>query len=88
MSEKLVSVLYEGPCDKIIVAPYGDHDKGVEKEYPENFAIELIETSKTHQFKIIGKSPSPDHDNEAEVKTGETPKTAAKTSASRKRTGK
>lgn len=52
MPGKKVKVLYEGPCDKVNVVPFGEHVKGAEKEYPEDFARELIATSKTQIFKI------------------------------------
>jgi len=50
MAEKTVRIRYEGPCDKVNVAPYGEHAKGQVKEYPEDFAKELIKTSEFQKF--------------------------------------
>jgi hypothetical protein len=57
--EKMVKVIYEGPQSGVNVHPYGKHQKSMEKEYPESFAKELINTSLKQQFKIVGSAPNP-----------------------------
>lgn len=78
MAGKTIKIRYDGPCDMVRVAPYGEHYNGVEKEYPEDFAKELIETSKKQQFSIVkisGKSISAEP---KKIKNVETKKTDSK----------
>jgi hypothetical protein len=52
----MAKVLYEGPRGEINVVPFGKHAIGEEKEYPVDFAEDLVKTSKKNKFKIT-KSP-------------------------------
>jgi len=46
-------IKYLGPSDSVEVAPYGTHDLGREKEYPDEFAADLLETSNNQQFEEV-----------------------------------
>jgi hypothetical protein len=51
-----MKIRYDGPCDFVNVAPlkpYGRHDKGVIKDYPDKFGAELLETSKKHMWSVV-----------------------------------
>lgn len=45
-----MKIKYLGPGSFVNVDPYGQHDKNEIKEYPDEFAAELILTSKKQQF--------------------------------------
>ena len=47
---------YLGPADWVNVEPHGRHMKNEVKEYPDDFAEELLGTSKKQQFKKTGDS--------------------------------
>jgi len=48
-----MKIKYLGPSDEVIVAPYGPHRKGDVKEYPDDFAEELLATSIKQKFEAI-----------------------------------
>jgi len=58
-----VTVKYLGPSESVNVEPYGPHRKDEEKEYPVEFARELLETSKKQKFEAVG-GPIPKKDGE------------------------
>lgn len=45
---------YKGPGSHVMVAGFGRHDKNEVKDYPDEAAEELIETSIRQKFQIIG----------------------------------
>lgn len=47
-----MKVKYMGPLDSIDVGGFGPHKKGEVKEYPDDAAMELVETSKRQIFEI------------------------------------
>lgn len=49
-----MKIKYLGPSESVNVAPYGPHRKGEEKDYPDEFAEELLATSKKQKFKAAG----------------------------------
>jgi len=57
-----MQVKYCGPRKEIIVAPYGPHRKGDVKEYPDDFAEELMATSKKQQFEAVDPPSAPPED--------------------------
>ena len=53
-----MKVKYLGPNDYCDVAPHGRHFKGKTEEYPDDFAKELVATSKRQKFKAVGQPKS------------------------------
>ena len=49
-----MQIKYLGPSGDVNVAPYGPHRKGDVKEYPDDFARELLATSIKQQFEPVG----------------------------------
>lgn len=58
-----MKIVYLGPSEKVEVYPYGEHAKGQEKEYPDDFAADLLTTSKKQHFEIV--KPVEDENSEA-----------------------
>jgi len=48
-----MQIKYLGPSGDVNVAPYGPHRKGDVKEYPDDFAEELLATSIKQKFEAI-----------------------------------
>jgi len=48
-----MKVKYLGPRDGVHVEPYGVHLKNQVKDYPDDFADDLIATSQKQQFKAM-----------------------------------
>lgn len=48
-----MQVIYNGPSKSVNVEPYGKHERGEKKNYPADFAKDLIATSKRQQFRIV-----------------------------------
>ncbi|MBW2673865.1 MAG: hypothetical protein JRD89_10700 [Deltaproteobacteria bacterium] len=48
-----MKIKYLGPGSSVNVAPYDRHEKGEIKEYPDDFGIDLIATSKKQKFEIV-----------------------------------
>lgn len=46
-------IKYLGPSGFVFITPYGDHQKGETKEYPDEFGKELIATSKKQKFEAV-----------------------------------
>ena len=61
-----MEVKYCGPRDEIEVAPYGPHRKDAVEEYPDDFARELLATSKKQRFEAVGKWEEPEQELEPE----------------------
>lgn len=51
-----MKIRYLGPRQSVGVAPYGPHVAGEIKDYPEEFARNLIGTSRRQQFEIVEES--------------------------------
>jgi len=68
-----MQVKYLGPSGEVNVVPYGPHRKGDVEEYPDDFAEELLATSKKQKFKAVGgrSEPEPESESETEEKEGE-----------------
>jgi hypothetical protein len=52
-------VQYMGPGDTINVAPFGPHRRGEVKEYPDDFAMHLLRTSRRQRFTIVHNTGDP-----------------------------
>ena len=50
-----MKIKYLGPSPEVNVAPYGPHRKDEDKDYPDEFAEELLATSKKQHFKAVEK---------------------------------
>ena len=48
-------IKYLGPSESVNVPPMGTHRQGEEKEYPDDFAADLIATSKKQKFEAVEK---------------------------------
>jgi len=48
-----MKIIYLGPCDRVNVAPHGEHFRDQVKEYPDAFAAELLDTSKKQKFEVV-----------------------------------
>ncbi len=46
-------IRYLGPGGSVMVHPYGRHAKDQEKEYPDDFATELLATSRRQRFEVV-----------------------------------
>lgn len=46
-------IKYLGPSKYVNIEPYGKHRKGDTKEYPDEFAVELLSTSSRQQFEPV-----------------------------------
>jgi hypothetical protein len=46
----MARIKYNGPSESINVEPYGRHVRGTVKEYPDDFAVDLIATSRKQKF--------------------------------------
>ena len=68
-----MQIKYLGPSEAVNVASYGSHRKGDVKEYPDDFAEELLRTSKKQQFEVMGErskpEPEPEPEPENEIKS-------------------
>jgi|GEM_PF-3563333 len=53
-----MKIKYLGPGAAVDVAPYGRHAAGEVKEYPDDFAEELLATSHRQQFEAEGAASS------------------------------
>jgi len=51
-------IKYNGPAEQVNVAGYGPHRLGEEKEYPDDFAAELLDTSSRQMFEVVEKKRS------------------------------
>ena len=62
-----MKIKYLGPGSSVNVVPYGRHEKGEIKEYPDDSGIDLIATSKKQKFEVMeepaaaGDKPSGDN---------------------------
>ena len=56
-------IKYLGPSESVNVEPYGPHRKDEAKEYPDEFAEELLATSKKQKFKAEKAPAKKDGDN-------------------------
>ena len=70
-----MKIKYLGPPPEVNVAPYGPHKQDEVKEYPDEFAEDLLATSKKQHFEAIehkqggkGESPSTGSGSRAESK--------------------
>lgn len=54
-----MKVRYLGPRSSVIVAPYGAHPAGEIKDYPEEFARDLVSTSLRQQFELAEPEITP-----------------------------
>lgn len=54
-----MKVKYFGPQSAVRVGGFGQHKQGEIKEYPPEFAAELLRTSKKQHFEAIGEAPGP-----------------------------
>lgn len=61
-----MKIIYVGPSDKVNVPPYGSHGKGETKDYPEEFARELLATSRRQKFEAVEPGPEPGSEPEPE----------------------
>lgn len=50
-----MKIKYLGPSSSVNVAPYGPHPKGQVVDYPDDFAEELLATSKKQRFTSVGQ---------------------------------
>jgi len=48
-----MNIKYLGPSPEVNVASYGPHRKDAVKEYPDDFAEELLATSKKQKFELV-----------------------------------
>ena len=64
-------IKYLGPRSRIRVAPYGWHEMEEEKEYPDEFGEELMETSKKNHFERVGKPPEKKEAPKTKIKRAE-----------------
>lgn len=46
-------IKYLGPSPHVNIEPYGQHRKGETREYPDEFAVELLSTSSRQQFEPV-----------------------------------
>jgi len=53
-----MQIKYLGPSDEVNVAPHGPHRKGDVKEYPDDFAEELLATSIKQKFEKVTALPA------------------------------
>lgn len=51
-----MKVRYLGPRQSVWVAPFGVHVAGEIKDYPEEFARDLVATSRRQQFEMVESS--------------------------------
>lgn len=49
-----MKIKYLGPSSTVNVAPYGKHDVGEDKDYPNEFGEALIKTSRKQKFIKVG----------------------------------
>ena len=52
-----MQVKYLGPSRSVNIAPFGAHYRDEIKDYPDDFAAELLETSHKQQFEPAGGDP-------------------------------
>jgi len=55
----MVKIIYDGPMMRVNVVPYGFHEMGETKEYPDEFGRDLISTSRRQEFRIIKPPAAP-----------------------------
>ena len=48
-----MKIKYLGPSKSVIVAPHGTHKKDETKDYPDEFAEDLLVTSKKQKFEAV-----------------------------------
>lgn len=48
-----MKIKYLGPGSSVNVGPYGQHNKNEVKNYPDEFAKELLATSKKQKFEVV-----------------------------------
>jgi len=63
-----MKIKYLGPRAAVEVAPFGPHGIGEIKDYPDEFAEELLKTSKRQEFEAVAARKPP----KKEVKKNET----------------
>ena len=51
-----MKIKYLGPSKKVNIPPFGEHLQHQVKTYPDDFAKDLLATSKKQQFKKVGKN--------------------------------
>jgi len=49
-----MKIKYLGPSPSVNVAPYGAHKKNEIKDYPDEFGVDLLKTSKKQIFEAVG----------------------------------
>ncbi len=54
-----MKIKYLGPRTEINVEPHGKHQMGEEKDYPDDFGRELIESSRKQRF-VVTEGPEED----------------------------
>ncbi len=52
-----MKIRYIGPCDRVNVAPYGEHRQDEVREYPDDFAANLLKTSVRQVFEVVETEP-------------------------------
>lgn len=58
-----MKIKYLGPSTSVNVHPYGAHAQDQTREYPADFAEELLATSKRNQFEAVEDAPEPKTQN-------------------------
>lgn len=48
-----MKIKYLGPSAKVNVHPFGEHRKFEVKDYPDDFAEDMIATRREHKFEIV-----------------------------------
>ena len=49
-------IRYLGPSESVNVEPFGAHTKDDVKEYPDDFGVDLMDTSVRQQFEVVDDS--------------------------------
>jgi len=49
-----MKIKYNGPQEKVAVPPHGAHERGEIRDYPDDFARKLLESSRKQQFEVVG----------------------------------
>jgi hypothetical protein len=57
----MTKIKYNGPSESINVEPYGRHARGTVKEYPDDFAVDLIATSRKQKFERVEADGGQNH---------------------------
>jgi hypothetical protein len=48
----MTRIKYLGPSASVNIEPFGSHARGQEKDYPDDFAAELLATSRKQRFEM------------------------------------